>query len=231
MWGPLSSLRRCCKFTNGLTLLIFQLTCPSRLEIFLPHRHQCGLEVHVGRIRDSLSLPPSQQRHPVLMNAIFLWSCFLSRPGPLSQSESHYLSRALTSLHEGVQQVNKIIDVIQGSCLLSLYLLACGRVLEGCYHASAAASLCMQWNLHGGISNVPTLRFSDPVASCKLEPPKDAIEAGERILTFWQTFNLDRCWSVIMHKPAVMPDTQSGYTSINTPWPLTIEDYEAVGLV
>ncbi|KIM78836.1 hypothetical protein PILCRDRAFT_576092 [Piloderma croceum F 1598] len=197
------------------------------LEIFLPHRHQCGLEVHIGRMRDSLTLPPSQQRHPILMNAIFLWSCYVSRPGPLSQHESHYLSRALEGLNDALQYPDKIIDVIQGSCLLSMYFLSNGRVLEGSYHANAAASLSVQWGLHGGISNAPNLGFSDPISSCKLEPPRDAIEAGERILAFWQVFNLDRCWSVILHKPSVIPDTQSGFTSINTPWPLAMGEYES----
>ncbi|KZP34452.1 hypothetical protein FIBSPDRAFT_906516 [Athelia psychrophila] len=197
------------------------------LEIFLPHRHQCGLEIHVGRLRDSLTLPPVQQRHPALMNAIYLWSCFVSRPAPLSQHESHYLSRALEGLNDAMQYADKVVDVIQGSCLLSMYFLANGRVLEGSYHANAAAALCFQWGLHGGISNAPSLGYSDPVAECKLDAPKDPIEAGERILTFWQVFNLDRCWSVVCHKPSVIPDTQSNYTSINTPWPLSIEDYEA----
>jgi hypothetical protein len=161
------------------------------------------------------------------MNAIFLWSCYISRPEPLSQHESHYLSKALEGLNDAIQCPDKIIDVIQGSCLLSLYFLSNGRVLEGSYHANAAASLCIQWGLHGGISNAPNLGFSDPVASCKLDPPNNAIEAGDRILTFWQVFNLDRCWSVVLHKPAVMPDTQSSFTSINAPWPLAIEEYES----
>lgn len=182
----------------------------------------------MGRMRDSLTLPPSQQRHPVLMNAIYLWSCYVSRPGPLSQHESHYLARALEALNDAMQYADKIIDVIQGSCLLSIYFLSNGRVLEGSYHANAAASLSVQWGLHGGISNAPNLGFSDPVSSCKLEPPRDAIEAGERILAFWQVFNLDRSWSVVLHKPPVIPDTQSGFTSINAPWPLAMEEYESV---
>jgi hypothetical protein len=150
----------------------------GRLEIFLPHRHQCGLEIHVGRMRDSLTLPPSQQRHPVLMNAIFLWSCYVSRPGPLSQHESHYLSRALEGLNDAMQYADKIIDVIQGSCLISMYFLSNGRVLEGSYHANAAASLSVQWGLHGGIPNAPSLGFSDPVSSCKLESHRCIIVVG-----------------------------------------------------
>jgi hypothetical protein len=220
--------RRCCKPRHSLQYASIAHITRIRLEIFLPHRHQCGLEIHVGRIRDSLTLPPSQQRHPVFMNAIFLWSCYVSRPGPLSEHEPHYLSHALEGLNDAMQYADKVIDVIQGSCLLSMYFLSNGRVLEGSYHANSAASLSVQWGLHGGISNAPSVGFSDPVSSCKLDPPRDAIEAGERILAFWQVFNLDRCWSVVLHKPAVIPDTQSGFTSINAPWPLSMEEYESV---
>src|SRR4051794_23647565 len=62
------------------------------LNIFSSYHRQCGLEIHMGRLRDSLTLPATQQRHPVLINAIFLWSCYMSRPSPLSQHEPHYLA-------------------------------------------------------------------------------------------------------------------------------------------
>lgn len=182
----------------------------------------------MGRLRDSLVLPPSEQRHPVLMNAIFLWSCYLSRPGPLSHHESHYLTRALNALHDALQQSDRIIDIIQASCLLSMYYLSNGRVLEGSYHASAAASLALQWGLHGGVSNVGTVGYSEAVSGFALDPPRDRVEEGERILTFWQVYCLDRCWSVVLHKPATIPDVQNAFPAINIPWPLDIDEYESV---
>lgn len=198
-----------------------------RLDIFAPHRYQVGLSAPFGRLRDSVALG-TPDRHPVLLNAIYLWSCFVSRPGPLSHHENHYLSRALEYLGEALQEQSRVIDVIQASCLLSLYFLANGRLLEGGYHVSAAASMCVQWGLHGGISNPPVLGLTENLPSFKLAPPTDSVQNGERILTFWQVYNLDRCWSVVLQRPPTIPDGQTASTSINTPWPIGIQDYESV---
>jgi hypothetical protein len=217
--------------TSLYSLLLGHLSSFRRLDVFLPHRHQCGLELHVGRLRESLHRPPSEQRHPVLMNAIYLWSCYLSRPGPLSEHEQVYLARALSSLNEAVQDATKVIDLIQASCLLSLYFLSNGSLFEGSYHASAAASLAIQWGLHQlGSSELtpPGTITSDWDSPFRLEPAKDAIEQGERILTFWQVYDLDRCWSVALHRPAMLPDSKHPKTTITTPWPQRMEEYEAV---
>ncbi|RPD58691.1 hypothetical protein L226DRAFT_457383 [Lentinus tigrinus ALCF2SS1-7] len=195
------------------------------LEIFIPHRHQCGLDIHVGRLRDSLALPASEQRHPVLMNAICLWACYLSRPGSLSQYEQLYLSRSTTALADALQYTDKAIDVIQACCLLSVYYISNGRLFEGSYYSAAASALAIQCRLHQiGSENVPVLDSWD--ASFDLPPPKDSIERGERISTFWQVYNLDRCWSVMLRRPATLPDSDHPWASITTPWPQRIEDYE-----
>ncbi|KAL4253303.1 Zn(2)-C6 fungal-type domain-containing protein [Abortiporus biennis] len=198
------------------------------LEIFLPHRHQVGLEVHVGRLRDSLHLPLGEQRHPVLMNSIYLWACYLSRPGSLCEHEPLYLSRALAAVNDAVPNPSKVIDFIQASCLLSMYFLSNGRLLEGSYHASAAASLAIQWGLHqlGSTDLTVGVIPCDRESTFRLNPAKDAIEQGERVLAFWQVFNLDRCWSVALRRPATIPDSKHPWTSVITPWPQRMEDYE-----
>ncbi|KAJ7233912.1 hypothetical protein C8J57DRAFT_1249569 [Mycena rebaudengoi] len=195
------------------------------LEIFSPHRHQCGLEIHMGHLQQSLSLPLSEQRHPALMNAIYLWSCFISRPEPLSQHEDHYLLQALNALRDGLRDREKTIDLIQASCLLSMYFLANGRILEGSYHASAAAALAVQCGLHGHVSPEMTAWIADPNAD--LKPFKTELRQGERILAFWQVYNLDRCWSVVLRKPSIIPDGPHAWNSINCPWPVTLGEYEA----
>ncbi|KAJ3491225.1 hypothetical protein NLI96_g869 [Meripilus lineatus] len=195
------------------------------LEIFLPHRHQCGLEVHVGRLRESIQLPLSEQRHPFLMNTIYLWACYLSRPGSLSEHESLYLSRALSAAGDAMTIRSRVVDFIQASCLLSMYFLSNGRMLEGSYHASAAASMALQWGLHQ-LSDVPQVSQMDRDPEYRLDPAKDAIEQGERILAFWQVFNLDRCWSVVLQRPPTIPDSKHPWTSLITPWPQSMEEYE-----
>lgn len=199
------------------------------LEIFLPHRHQCGLDVHVGRLRESLNRPPSERRHPVLMNAIYLWACYMSRPGNLSEHEPLYLSRALTALTDAIADPAKVIDLIQAQCILSVYFLSNARLLEGSYHASSAASLAIQWGLHqiGAADGTPNGVLTEWGTSFSLEPPVDAIEQGERILTFWQVYNLDRAWSVALQRPSIIPDSKHPRTAILTPWPQRMEEYEA----
>lgn len=184
----------------------------------------------MGRLRESLTLPASEQRHPVFMNAIYLWACFISRPGPLSQHEGHYLKHSLDALPEALRSPNRTIDVIQASCLLSLYFLVNGRCLEGSYHASAAASLCMQIGLGGKPSSEIQRCLIDGIDS-DLKPTMSDLRDGERILAFWQVYNLDRCWSVVLRKPWVILDTSNPRHSIYCPWPQEIKDYESVSAV
>ncbi|KAF8893424.1 hypothetical protein BD779DRAFT_1436091 [Infundibulicybe gibba] len=196
------------------------------LDIFAPHKRQCGLEVNMARLRDSIGFP-SQQRHPVLMNSIYLWACFISRPGALAQHENHYLSLALGALGDGLSHSEYVLDVIQASCLLSLYFLANGRVLEGSYHLSAAAALVVQCGLHTSVSRNAHVGFPGTKDGYDLKPSKRDPHHAERVLTFWQVYNLDRCWSVLLRRPALIPDGPDVQNSIHCPWPQSLSDYEA----
>jgi hypothetical protein len=181
----------------------------------------------MGHLRESLNLPPSEQRHPALMNAIYLWACFVSRPKPLSQHEESFLSQALDGVREGLRQGDKLLDVIQASCLLSLYFLANGRLVEGSYHASAVAALAVQCGLQNAVSGEGSFNPSSSRERLDLDHIKPGYKDGERILAFWQVFNLDRCWSVALRKPCVALDSEDPWTSINCPWPHDITEYES----
>lgn len=61
-----------------------------------------------------------------------------------------------------------------------------------------------------------------------LAPPVDAVELGERILAFWQVYNLDRCWAVATGLPVALSDDKYPRTRIETAWPRLMEDYELV---
>ena len=199
-----------------------------RVDTFTPHRHQCLVGLHMGRLRESFTKPPSEQHHPVLTNSIFLWACYLSRPAPLSGHEHHYLSRALEALPDALQHEHRVLDVIQASCLLSLYFLSNGRAVEGGYHATTAASLTIQCGLHGVMASRTMFEPLGAKSSFALDPPRDVIEQGERILTFWQVFAIDRCWSAILQKPVIIPDGSEGSLSVILPWPQDMEEYEVV---
>lgn len=200
---------------------------PMLLDIFSPHRYQCGLGIHMGHLRESLSLPASEQRHPALMNAIYLWACFVSRPKPLSQHEETFLIQALDSVRDGLRQSDRLLDVIQASCLLSLYFLANGRLVEGSFHASAVASLAVQCGLQTAVTGEGTFSPSSSRERLSLDHVEPGYKEGERILAFWQVYNLDRCWSVALRKPCVALDSEDPWTSIDCPWPQDITEYES----
>uniref|UniRef100_D8QBP2 Zn(2)-C6 fungal-type domain-containing protein n=1 Tax=Schizophyllum commune (strain H4-8 / FGSC 9210) TaxID=578458 RepID=D8QBP2_SCHCM len=178
------------------------------LDIFTPHRHQCGLELDIGRLRESLTAPIDERRHEVLYNAIFLWACFVSRPDPLCQNEEHYLNLALDALPLATQDERYVVDVIQASCLLATYFMCNGRIVESTYHAGAAAAMAMHY------------------AGMGLHLPKDISKEGERILTFWQVYNLDHCWSIVFRRPSLLPDGPDPTTTIHCPWPQDVSEYE-----
>ncbi|KAJ3842829.1 hypothetical protein F5878DRAFT_529047 [Lentinula raphanica] len=200
---------------------------PVLLDIFSPHRHQCGLGIHMGYLRESLILPPNEQRHPALMNSIYLWACFVSRPKPLSQHEESFLSQALDGVRDGLRQGDKLLDVIQASCLLSLYFLANGRLVEGSVHASAVAALAVQCGLQTAVTGKGSFNPSSSRERLDLDYIRPGYKEGERILTFWQVYNLDRCWSVALRKPRVALDSEDPWTSIDCPWPQDITEYES----
>ncbi|KAF9452357.1 hypothetical protein P691DRAFT_784501 [Macrolepiota fuliginosa MF-IS2] len=200
------------------------------LDIFAPYQQQCGLGLNVQRLRENLHRPFSEQPHPVLMNSIYLWACFVSRPGPICQHEDLYLRQVLENLPDALKSTDKILDVIQASCLLSMYYLANGRMCEGGYHVSAAAALAVQAGLGRDVFQhdlwLPTCHFE----GFDLKPVKSSIQEGARILTFWQIFSLDRCWSVFLQRPPIISDGPDVRNVITSPWPQELRDYET-GLV
>lgn len=56
----------------------------------------------------------------------------------------------------------------------------------------------------------------------------DTVELGERILAFWQVYNLDRCWAVATGLPVALSDDKYPRTRIETAWPRLLEEYEMV---
>ncbi|KAI9453778.1 hypothetical protein BJY52DRAFT_1123297 [Lactarius psammicola] len=197
----------------------------SLLETFIPHRDQLLLGLHVERLRNSIRGPMEDQRHPMLMNAIFLWACYFSRSPSLSQQEPLYLSRATEAFHDWLRAPTQVVDVIQGCCLLSQFFLVNGRIMEGGHYASTAAALALQWGLHRQGTEQPDVYMSLE-GTFSLPPARDAVERGERILAFWQVFCLDRCWSAALHRPSLISDGPSGLSSVAVPWPQDIMDYE-----
>lgn len=180
------------------------------LDIFAPHSRQAGLEIDTESLRSSLR-SGSEHYHPALMNAIYLWACFVSRPEPLSQQEEFYLQRSLEAIPDALR-VGQSLDVIRASCLLATYFLSNGRLLEGSYHASAAAALAEQIGLGKQADH--------------LESDGKFDRTHERILTFWQVYNVDKTWSVVLQKKALISDGPETKSTITCPWPEDNADFK-----
>ncbi|KAE9382660.1 hypothetical protein BT96DRAFT_790905, partial [Gymnopus androsaceus JB14] len=99
---------------------------------------------------------------------------------------------------------------------LANYFYFAGRILEGKYHTTAAASLVLSSGIH-------KIRTSSPDASgyLNLNPlaePRDAIEEGERINAFWTVLTLDAFWNTVHGVPSSIPYT-TPMARVDTPWP------------
>ena len=201
---------------------------PIRLDIFFAHRHQCAFEVHIGRFKAALLLPNAQKPHPSLVDAIYLLACYFSRSPLYTGLESYFLKESLRAISDALQSSDRIVHVLQASCLLALYFFWHGRTLEGYYHSSIAARLAVGLGLHqirpdqfsrAGIQgDVPA-----PLnASVPLSPPRDEVEYTERIAAFWQIFAVDRAWAVVTGLPTALPDDDHPRSVIKTMWPIPI---------
>lgn len=230
-WNPPRHSPRSCEDLPPPSFPASSDPYPLRLDIFLPHRHQLGLEVYADRLRDSLASSTGSAPHPVLMNAIYLWSCFLSRPGPLSAHEPYYLARALAELNVALAHPFHLVDAVRGACLLAQYFFCTGRIAEGVYHAGAAASLALRWDFHRAPSAQPPASDWDPTGCFSCDVPVDALEEGERIAAFWQVYNLDRCWSAALRRTPAIPADKTSSLFVDVPWPLSMDEYQSVGVL
>ncbi|KAI0333191.1 hypothetical protein GY45DRAFT_1320144 [Cubamyces sp. BRFM 1775] len=205
------------------------------LDIFFAHRHQCSFDVHVGRFKAALLLPAAQKPHPSLVHAIFLLACYFSRSPQLTALEPHFLKRSLRGIAEALQNSDRIVHVLQASCLLAIYFFWHGRTLEGYYHSSIAARLAVGLGLHQIRSNdwfqfqLARAGYQQDApaplkASVPLKAPLDEIEYAERIAAFWQIFSVDRAWAVATGLPTALPDDDHPRSRIETIWPIAIPD-------
>ncbi|KAI0093808.1 hypothetical protein BDY19DRAFT_919028 [Irpex rosettiformis] len=206
------------------------------LDIFLKHRHQCAFDLHIGRFRASLSAPSAQQQpHQALLDAMCLMGCYFSHLVQHAAQEPQYLQNALSGISTALQHNDRLVQIVQASCLIAVYFFSRGRVLEGYYHSSTAARLAVSLGLHQikpedwyqhhlDASAASQLSFISFKPSLQLTPSRDALESAERVATFWQVFVVDRAWSVASGLPAALPDDDSPRARIQTSLPTSIND-------
>ncbi|KAG9010222.1 hypothetical protein FRB90_007970 [Tulasnella sp. 427] len=205
------------------------------LNVFMQHRRQCMFEVQPDRFLQAVNSPDSTQRpHPALVNAIYLLGCHFSPKSTVSQYEGIFLARTRKAINASLENADRLLNFLQASCLLAWYFFFKGRLLEGHYHASAAARFAMSCGLHllkvkaDGVQGTLTFYYPSPGNGERsiLPQPEDSIALAERINLFWSIFQADRTGSIGTGLPVVIRDEE-----IETPWPRRFEDFELDDLV
>ncbi|KAJ7253377.1 hypothetical protein B0H12DRAFT_1116935 [Mycena haematopus] len=200
------------------------------LDIFLAHRHQCWFDGQVERFSLSSTEPFGFEPHPALMNSIYLLACHFARSPFCSELEQTFLTRALHEITVALDNSDRLVDVVQASCLLSVYLYVNCRALEGYTHSFSAARLAVGLGLHQ-IRPLPPLGadhsrlYSEEITPIPIPPARDRAEMSDRVAAFWQVFMVDRCWSVASGLPVALPDGDCPQVRIRTPWP-TLEQHD-----
>ncbi|KAI0345051.1 hypothetical protein BDW22DRAFT_990093 [Trametopsis cervina] len=207
------------------------------LDIFLAHRRQCAFDVDVGRLRASMTGPPAHRPHPALLDSMYLLGSYFSNSPRHTEKEPYFLQNALVGISSALQHHDRLVQVVQASCLIAIYFFSRGRVLEGYYHSSTAARLAVSLGLHqikpeqwyqlqlDVASSSTQSTFITFKPSLQLPAPRDSVEYAERVAVFWQVFIVDRAWSVASGLPAALPDDGSSPRGrIETSWPISIRE-------
>ncbi|KAJ7460848.1 hypothetical protein B0H11DRAFT_2057055 [Mycena galericulata] len=203
------------------------------LDIFMAHRHQCWFDGPMERFSLSNTTQFGFEPHPALMNAIYLLACHFARSHYCSEIEPVFFTRALHEITVALDNSDRLVDVVQASCLLAVYLYINCRALEGYCHSFSAARLAVGLGLHQirppKLGDDPQLLYGEEITPIPIPPARDRAEVAGRISAFWQVFMVDRCWSVASGLPVALPDGDCPQVWIKTPWPTSTMDSERDG--
>ncbi|KAJ7696731.1 hypothetical protein B0H17DRAFT_929059, partial [Mycena rosella] len=180
------------------------------IDAFLPYTSDWGFFLDPARFRQDALLPLPIGHHsrptPALLTAVYLIGIVLSDSPTFRMHENIFLLRALSSLSGSLSGLDplKTVHALQTEILLSNYLYASGRLLEGRYHTTAAVSLA-----------VSRPQLKNEAVTATLWPDAHTTESLDAC---WMTIILDKSWSIAlaMH-PNLDADGCSGM--IELPWP------------
>ncbi|KDQ15275.1 hypothetical protein BOTBODRAFT_65632 [Botryobasidium botryosum FD-172 SS1] len=192
------------------------------MNIFLRYRMQFGLEVNMTRFVARLTLPPSHPNsiHPALLNAMYLLACVYTTSPDIQALEPQFLAETRQHLPTALAEVDRLFDYLIASVLIARYYNHRTRSLEGHLAIASAARFSVGCGLHK-IRSRSYDEMKVELATSLLGPPKDMIELGERINTFWGIFTIDKRTSIAMNLPSAYSDEE-----IETVWPIPMECYE-----
>ncbi|KAF8638907.1 hypothetical protein AX17_001958 [Amanita inopinata Kibby_2008] len=190
------------------------------LELFIEHREQCWFYSSMDRFRHRLSVGDGSRDHPhpALLNAIYLLACHFARSSLCSKLEPLFLSRTLHEVTTALERTDRLVDIVQASCLLAVYSYLHCRVVEGYRHSLSAARLATALGLH----QIDATGLGSPARPCG-----DASEEErqwQNIHAFWQVYMVDRYWSTVYSLQPALPSVYDAHAGITTPLPDITDD-------
>ncbi|KAG8901022.1 hypothetical protein FRC01_009953 [Tulasnella sp. 417] len=192
------------------------------IQIFFTGSQRLGCPLLPERIFARFQDPDeSQHPHPALVNAMLLvgqaftgWTPGYSTAEkrhlpPTCPSAQVLLAKTQAYLNESLSRVDRMLDYLQASILLSYYFFQTGRLQEGSMISSANSRMTVTCKLHlidqavlkemlPGNEPAPGQSMWD---NTLLGRPKDSYELGVRIWTFWQSWYYDAVFSLIGGTP------------------------------
>jgi hypothetical protein len=216
--------------------------CETRVETFFQHSEQLGFSLNTTRLITALATPFNSPTYPhkALLNAIFLWGVRVTAshtdenagPRQSRDQETALLERATNHMQSQLVNENprRGLQSVQAEVLLATYLFSKGRALEGSYHLNAAVSLATTFGIHRVRARSGHGTSSSSSRQVSAHGTADNVEEGERICTFWRVFELDRLWAIASNSTVILQERESN-VKIDTPWPLTMAEYEAVRII
>lgn len=179
------------------------------IETFLSHQHQCYFEGCGIGLTES-------ERHPALMNAVYLLGCYYTRSTHFLNVETHFLDLVLRGVASALSEHEKTVDVVRASSLLAVYLYSTGQIVEGYRYSVSAARLALEIGLH----RICPTEFPGPLHNqIPINPHHHSTEINDRISAFWQIFMVDSCWSAATGFPSLLSGSGEHKVRIETPLP------------
>lgn len=192
------------------------------IQIFFTGSQRLGCPLLPERVFARLRDPdPSRHPHPALVNAMLLvGQAFTSWTPGYSTADRHHLPPTCPSaevllaktqayLNEALSHVDRMLDYLQASILLSYYFFQTGRLQEGSMISSANSRMTITCRLdqidQSVLEEMLEGRAPGPGQSMwdgtLLGRPADTYELGVRIWTFWQSWYYDAVFSLIGGTP------------------------------
>ncbi|KIO27273.1 hypothetical protein M407DRAFT_7353 [Tulasnella calospora MUT 4182] len=224
----------------------------TMIELYLRECYRYSVSIAPSNLVAKLDdQNPRKRPHPCVFNAMMLVARDMAtrltvEPAPdetgsrpvifvmpeSTPSEDALVSRIQAQCIQSLADVDRLLDYIQASLLLSHWFITHGRVLEGQYTSAVVNRFIINCQLHQ-IDNialqemapgtVPPTDGASRWDGSLLGRPKDREELAIRISLFWGSFFLDKIIRFVTGVPPTYDDTDACH--ITTAFPRTRDEY------